>query len=394
MNLKKLFSPHRLLLVSMVIMTIAFLAFILIRTRIDPLEAAMNGDKQVGLLFIVHDKGKIVLTEGFYFHPRTGKMFLVDIPVDTGSLIARLGKVAALSDTFNPWDPALYRELVEAHLGQPLNLVVVLDLVQLERTVDFLGGLSLQVSEPLEDRTGDRLILVPGGNVSLEGPKVIQYLQYSDAQETEADRIERNQRFARAFFQQLSDESKWLISPEGLRFLLRNTFTQFEEDGLSLFIQFLGQADFEGMAFLQTLGVRRQVDGRMLLFPHFNGNLLREGIQQAYKAIESTDQEQVSALNIKIELLNGTERQGLASRTSALFQSVGIEVVRIDNADRRDYVRTIVLDRSGRSSALQRVAQLIRATNIRSDDSTLNQTGNVDVTIILGMDFDGRFVRQ
>ncbi len=394
MNVKKILNPHYIFSGLMIVMVIVFTAFILVRTRIDPLEAAMNGEKQVGILFVIHDQESVWLSGALYFHPRTGKMFLVDIPADTGSLIARLGKVAALSDTFNTREPTIYREQVEALLGQPLPLMMILDVRQLERTVDFLGGLNLQVSEPLEDRSEGRLILVPGGNVTLEGPKVLQYLQYTDDQESEAERVERIQRFFKAFLQQLSDESIWLTSSDGLRYLLRNTFSYLEEDGLSLFLKFLGQADFEGMAFLQTLGNRRDVDGRKLLFPHFNGNLLREGVQQAYKAIESTDQESVSALNIKIELLNGTERQGLASKTATLFQSVGIEVVRVDNADRRDYVKTIVLDRSGRSSALQRVSQLIRATNVRSDDSTLNQSKNVDVTIILGMDFDGRYVRQ
>lgn len=394
MNLKKILTPNALLLGFLVLSSVGFLVFLSIRTRIDPLEAAMSRGQQLGLLFVVHQDGKVVLSEALYLHPQTGKLFVVDVPVEAGGLIARLGKVAALSDVFSPIDPGPYRELVETFLGQPLPFVAVLELRQLERAIDLLGGLSLQVSEPLEDRTGQTVFLVPAGNVTLEGPKVVQYLLYRDSQEGSAERVERFQRFVQALLQKLSDESEWLSQGEGLRHFSQVVFRGFEEDGLVLLLQFLGKADFEGMAFLQTLGTYREVDGRRLLFPHFNGNLLREGVQQAYKAIESSDQESVRALNIKIELQNGTERAGLASRTAPLFQAVGIEVVRVGNADRRDYLNTVILDRKGRASAVQRVSQLIRATDIRSDISTYNEASDVDVTVILGMDFDGRFVRK
>jgi hypothetical protein len=394
MNVLKFFTPNRIFLGLIVLSVVILAVYLGIQTRIDPLEAAMAKEGQIGTLFVIHEKGKILFSESVFFHTATGKIFIVDIPVETGALIASLGKVAALSDLYQVNDSTAYRELVQGMLGQNISFVFSMELNDVERTIDFLGGLNLLVSEPLEIRSPDQLILVPSGNVTLEGPKVVQFLKYQDQQEVISDRIDRYQRFMRAFLRQLGDESLWLINSNALRYLLRYAFSGYEEDGMRLFLSFLGKADLEGVALLQVFGTTREVDGRKLLFPHFNGNLLREGVAQATKAIESSDQESLSTIKIKIEIMNGTERAGLASRTASIFQSVGIDVVRVSNADNRNYVNTLILDRKGKPAAVQRVSQLIRATNIRSDVSTLNEASDVDLTLILGMDFDGRYVRQ
>jgi hypothetical protein len=98
-------------------------------------------------------------------------------------------------------------------------------------------------------------------------------------------------------------------------------------------------------------------------------------------------------LTVAIEVMNGTSVGGLARRAANVFQSFGYDVVSVANADNSDYQKTVVLDRKGRLEVAQRVADLISCQRVYS---RLEETGDmtVDVTIILGTDFDGRYCKE
>ena len=80
------------------------------------------------------------------------------------------------------------------------------------------------------------------------------------------------------------------------------------------------------------------------------------------------------------------------TRARELFQSYDLEVMAPNNADNDQYQNTVVLDRKSNLDAAKKVADLIHCTRIFSKpDPQLDQA--VDVTVILGRDFDGRWVK-
>ena len=90
--------------------------------------------------------------------------------------------------------------------------------------------------------------------------------------------------------------------------------------------------------------------------------------------------------------------QGLAKRTSSLYQDASYNVLSTTNADRNDYAETVIIDHIGNESAARNVGDLIHCTNIRQatdeDSSGSTSESQVDFTIILGKDFNGRYVIQ
>jgi hypothetical protein len=78
----------------------------------------------------------------------------------------------------------------------------------------------------------------------------------------------------------------------------------------------------------------------------------------------------------------------------------GYEVERYANADRFDYEKTVVISRTNDMVAAQRVASLIGCKNIEQRQYLETESGTnltaatIDVTIILGMDFDGRYCKE
>jgi hypothetical protein len=108
-------------------------------------------------------------------------------------------------------------------------------------------------------------------------------------------------------------------------------------------------------------------------------------------------------LNLTIEILNGTSVNGLASRTSQVFQSFGYEVANIGNYEGDDLEKTIVIDMIGDAIQAQRVANIIKCTRIETFSEAAEalavlipaSTGeDVDLVIILGKDFDGRYCKE
>ena len=102
-----------------------------------------------------------------------------------------------------------------------------------------------------------------------------------------------------------------------------------------------------------------------------------------------------------LEILNGTTVQDLARRTSELYQGFGYDVVRVANAPDNDYAETVIIDRIGGSPVVNAIAQIIQCSNIQNGSTVPEtETGEgsdgteyaVDFTIILGSDFNGRYV--
>lgn len=62
-----------------------------------------------------------------------------------------------------------------------------------------------------------------------------------------------------------------------------------------------------------------------------------------------------------LKLLNGCGRPGLADRMQTPLRRAGFDVLDTDNADRFDYDRTVVRDRSGKTGAAEKLRDWLRA---------------------------------
>lgn len=87
-------------------------------------------------------------------------------------------------------------------------------------------------------------------------------------------------------------------------------------------------------------------------------------------------------VRIKVEVLNASGERGLARRATFALRDAGFDVVRFDNAERRD--STLVLARSDRVDWAQLVARALGGAPVeaRPDSSRW-----LDVTVLLGPDW-------
>ncbi len=89
---------------------------------------------------------------------------------------------------------------------------------------------------------------------------------------------------------------------------------------------------------------------------------------------------------VRVEVLNGAGRGGLARDATHRLREAGFDVVFFGNADRFDHARSVVLDRVGRPEEARAAAA---ALGIDSVTTAVDSSLMLEATVILGEDWPG-----
>ncbi len=135
-----------------------------------------------------------------------------------------------------------------------------------------------------------------------------------------------------------------------------------------------------------------------VVFPYYGGAILKESVDKLNKELVNEGAEEI----VKIVVLNGTKVAGLAKKTANIFNSLKFKVLKFGNADKNSYKNTLIINNSDNLEMAVRVGEVIKATNIKpiSEVQTKrlleldNLDINPDVIVVLGDDFNGRYVKS
>jgi len=285
-----------------------------------------------------------------------------------------------------------YREEVSALLGVPVDFYIAMTSSGFEALVDAVEGIPIFVTNVPNE--GVDAVLIPNGDVVLDGAKARLYLQYEGIGERAREVTARHQKAVIQLLVRLGDFHGDLADPGAAEIVNEAIESDLDRLAMSSLFRELDNLESDRMITRQLEGTLRNVEtgdeSETLLFPHQEGKWLRESVRQVVTNLESEESLRDENIVIRIEVLNGTEVTGLAGRTAALYRSYGFDVVAVGNAEESERENTVVVDRVGNELFAQRAADVIRAPVAEAEG--LGQSP-VDVTIILGRDFDGRFVR-
>jgi len=378
-------------IVAAISVTVVILYF---QLRTDQVSTMRDSQDVLRMVIVLHDDGEPVLTAVLFIESDSARIAILDVPENIGTVIPGESKIDSISTMFDPDDPESYQMMVSSLIGQEVPWYLVFSLEQMQEFIDLIGGVELFVINDYRETGADDPILLPSGNVVLDGPKAIAFLTATTVAEREIERIGRKQSFIHALIRAIQNENSFLNHPEVVPFRQDSVATNLDRRSFSSMIDLLSGGDVDQIIRRRVQGTLRRVDvggtSKELLFPHFEGQWLQQSVRQIEEALVEDVVITDEAAVIRIEILNGTAIAGFARRTSELFEEYGFEVRRFGNADSDDVEHTIIIDRRGYPGYAARVAGVIRARNIVSD---FDADGDVDVSIILGKDFDGTVVR-
>lgn len=385
-----------LIIVGLILMVIAGTVSVLAsQLRSDDITAVLENQAMIDVLMVVDTAEDGLLIEALMYHPETGKSALVNVPPNTGAIIQRLGRVDRVDTLYRMGEIDNFRREVERLIGTPLPFYLVIDDEGLSDLVDLVEGVEVFIASNYGPAEDGPVLMLPAGNVVLDGAKVRDYLSFREPGETDMERVERRHAFFRRLLAAIGSKAQYLSHRQVAPYFVGALDSDMDRRSLLTFAASLAGLDVNRSISRRVQGNERvvEIDGTRdtLLFPHFEGQWLRETVRQVRDSLATDETVRDENIVVSLEILNGTTINGLARRTRELYESFGFDVVSFGNAESTGIERTVVIDRRGNVGLAERAAEIIRAPRVVSD---VTPDSSADVTIILGRDFDGTYVRQ
>lgn len=121
---------------------------------------------------------------------------MLAVPRDTLVEIPGVGE-DKINAAFATGGPDLTVETLENLTGLPINNYVVVNFGGVKEIVDAMGGITLQVDQPIEVGIEGRRVYIPAGTWELDGFEALAYVRYRGGPTADIGRIGRQQKFLR-----------------------------------------------------------------------------------------------------------------------------------------------------------------------------------------------------
>ncbi|MFW5685178.1 MAG: LCP family protein [Spirochaetota bacterium] len=381
------------IVLGLIVVVIAATAVIVaLSVRTDEISDLVAADGQLAMVIVIEPEEGPLSTQVLFYEFSTDRGALFDVPAETGTVVRSLNRVDSVDTVFYTDGAAAYAEQVGALLGMRIPFYLYLGEDSLEAVVDLVEGVPLFVTDLPNE--GPEAVRIPSGDVVLDGAKSLEYLRYRGDGERDRERIARHQKLVISLLEEIGNSHEMLENRAAARVFASHVDTNVERDAFVSLAAELDALENDRMITRQIEGAYRRVEigesEEMLLFPHQEGRWLKESVRQVVENLSSDESIRDENIVIRLEILNGTDVSGLASRSAELYRSYGFDVVSVGNAQSNEIEDTLVVDRVGSDVFAERTADIIRAPLVESD---VDPQAAVDVTVILGKDFDGRYVR-
>ena len=406
---KRKIDASVLLLVLITLLLAAGVLFAVFFLRPDPINESPAADKIVNTLFVIENTEKSpvrpLCAYVLMYSPATRRAAVFDIPGSLGQVIERVNRVDRLDTVYDTRKIALFAQEIEKLLEIEVTFSVVISLENLGKIIDLIEGVELFISSPVNDYQ-DEYILFPSGISFLDGDKAKIYITYELPEESGELADFRRQRFFIGFIKRLGEQNQLLKTPQVSRLFHSLPRTGMNQQAQARLFDEFAKIDTDRVSIQSVTGNVREVSGQSLIFPYWDGSLIKEIVRQTLGSLAQPAENIIGDRTFTVEILNGTTINGLAGRTAELFRGFGYDIVAIGNADHSDYEKTVIIDRSGYQNVVAAFGEVIRCSNIRYDSVTpagelsgpeINletQTFEYrpDITLIIGKDFNGRHV--
>jgi LCP family protein required for cell wall assembly len=321
--------------------------------------------------------------------PETRDVGVLSIPRDTRVKISGKGtmeKIAHAHIIGGPKNgPLVAMRTVRDFLGIDLRYYVRTNVQGFERIVDILGGIEIDVPQDMlyYDPTQNLKIDLKAGRQVLDGEKAIQFVRFREYANADIGRIQAQQMFINAMVKRAFSLGTVFRLPALSSELAKQVDTNLDTGQMLNLAALAARLDRDRIETGTVPGVPQTIDGLDYWIPDApKTRLLAErlirGIDRAANA------------KVKIEVLNGTPTAGLATKMAGRLRALGYDVIKVDNADRRDHPYTRVINHNGDEEGFKRLTRAVVRLSPQAKPfhiKAASASGGVMVTVIVGADF-------
>lgn len=312
----------------------------------------------------------------------------VDIPLKDGSIIQDRINTAFFYGDFYHYpggSAALAAETIRYNLGIKIHYYAVLEFDGFEKIIDTLGGITINLKQPLIDPqypTADNRtmrIYIPAGVQHLDGEKALWYAR-SRYQEADFGRMRHQQEVLMAIKERVLQLGILPRMPQLIGQLggaIKTDLSIPEIMTLADMFRDVQPENITSRVIDQDYIIPQVIGGGDVLVP--DKSKIKGLISEMF-ADSKLKNEDAAVL-----VLNGTTKAGIAAKVGSYLQGQGIRQVNSGNADSLNYKQTIIYDCSGKSYTASLIANLLGVPQSRVKQKT-PEPSDGDVTIILGDD--------
>jgi len=386
-----------LLLVLIILLFGVGIVFSVIMFRSNPVEDAFSGNQVVNVLYVIEENKMPISTYVLMYYPVTRRAAIFDIPENFGLLITKINRYDRIDKVYESSRIGSYQNEIEKLLGININFSIIITKEHLVSIVDLLEGVEIFIPSAVSYKDEDSVILFPSGMTVLDGDKASLYATYTMPYEENEMEVFRRHRFFLGLLKRQIQMNEKLNNPQAAKMYHSFFRTSMSQRTMILLFNELVHIDIDRTNIRSIDGDLKNVSGQMLIVPRLDG-IVKEVVRQTLTAL-TREVETYAVDNIlTVEILNGTEVNGLAGRTAEILRSFGYDIISIANADRSDYDKTLIIQRYDDEDMVKSFADVIRCNNIRKEitpkDSETGQSVEykADVTLLIGRNFNGRYV--
>jgi len=387
------------LLIAIVLLLAGGIAAAVFMLRSDPVDEILFSDRVISMLYVIEKEGKPLSTFVLLYYGKTQKAAIFDVPGELWVLIRRMNRYDRIDAVYEHGKVSAYEVEIERLLGIDISFSAVIDIEDLGKAVDLIEGVEVFIPSKVALYDENNMVFFPSGICRLDGEKSKVYISFTAPNEDREMPIFRRQRFFLGFLKRQAEMHNKLNN----RAIL-GTYLSFMQNSLnqrtkSRLLEEFAKIDMDRINIQTVGGNLREVAGKIQLVPYYDGNLVKDIVRQVLGTLTNpADGLHVDRV-FTVEVLNGTTVSGLAGRTAEILRGFGYDVISIGNAPHTGYENTVVIDRSGVEGMAGYFAGIIRCKIIsqetpgrESPDGNLNIEYRADFTLIIGRDFNGRYV--
>lgn len=365
----------------------------------DPKE-----DVVINTLFMGIDEARSDTMILVSYNKENNNIAMMSIPRDTrveipGYGIDKINAAAAKRE-----GTALAMETVRNMLGIPVHHYVKVNFKGAEKIVDILGGVKVNVPPDMDydDPAQDLYIHLKPGLQVLNGKDAVKFARfrsgYSDA---DLGRIKAQQQLIKAFIEKLTSPKVIPKVPSLIDTMSKCVKTNMESGDIARYALSVSDLKMENIKFYTLPGEARYINkGSYFIYDEAKLKELMDqisidlGVKEAETPEPSSGPDsgeqanneavkEVKREDIKVQILNGAKKSGLAGQMKSELAVMGYNVVKIGDTKDMTYGCSRIIDRSGEKD---KVDMLVKDININVVDSDIDSTCGYDITVIIGKD--------
>lgn len=296
----------------------------------------------------------------------------------------------------------LMMDTLSSMIGHPIQYYLRVNFDSFVKIVDMINGIDINVPKTIHDEDyptadyGIEIFHLDAGMQHLDGELALKYARTRHVDD-DYGRQRRQQDVIRAVFDKIRrrDMIPTLISnlPTMLTTLGKSVDTNMLWSELSTVVNyanFLRQNDLQGIQ--QEVIDKRygQEDynsyGQWILIP--TPSEVRVAVNRYFGKLTAlqSDNGALDTSWVRVEILNGTNKSGVAARTRDLLRQQGWNVVSINDADRDDYAETLIISYGAPAPVLTKMNTDLKLQPDLNNLSGLARNTPIDVKVIVGRD--------